>query len=284
MDTFIYIMIFIIGTVFGSFFTLAVYRIPLKKNITHERSFCPTCNHRLEFLDLIPVLSYLFLKGKCRYCGEKIRIRYFLLEILSGIVFVIAYRSFNIHFPYFDIAKLLGFASFVFMYITLAITAGIDKEYKRIHKGVIAFGVIMQIAYILYLYIFENINIYRYSIYIAIIIMIYILNIIVSKRKKDTTNNKENCKNTYLLEVLLLSFYIVFCIEEIAFFIVAILTISVIFLYQSVQCMIFIYKNKSEDKKDNMCTCKKVQIPIGFFMNITTIIVVIIKNFLIYVM
>ena len=53
MDIFFYIIIFIIGTVFGSFFTLAVYRIPLKKDITHERSFCPNCNHKLGFWDMI---------------------------------------------------------------------------------------------------------------------------------------------------------------------------------------------------------------------------------------
>ncbi len=82
------ILIFIMGTVFGSFFTLAVYRIPLGIDITHKRSFCPKCNHRLEFIDLIPIFSYIFLKGKCRYCGEKVRIRYLLLEVLSGLVFL----------------------------------------------------------------------------------------------------------------------------------------------------------------------------------------------------
>src|SRR5574344_1035034 len=78
----IYTIIFIIGTMMGSFLTLAVYRIPLKQDITHKRSYCPNCNHRLQFLDLIPIFSYIFLKGKCRYCGNKIRARYILLEIL----------------------------------------------------------------------------------------------------------------------------------------------------------------------------------------------------------
>ena len=59
MNTFFCIMIFIMGTFFGSFFTLAVYRLPLKKDITHERSFCPKCNHRLEALDMIPIFSYI---------------------------------------------------------------------------------------------------------------------------------------------------------------------------------------------------------------------------------
>ena len=65
MNVIIYIFTFLIGITFGSFFTLAVYRIPLGKDITHERSFCPNCNHKLGFLDLIPIFSYIFLGGKC---------------------------------------------------------------------------------------------------------------------------------------------------------------------------------------------------------------------------
>ena len=89
MEVVVYAIIFIIGTLFGSFFTLAVYRIPLGLNILYEHSFCPKCNTKLKFIDLIPILSYLGLKGKCRYCGKKVRIRYLLLEVLSGAVFVL---------------------------------------------------------------------------------------------------------------------------------------------------------------------------------------------------
>ena len=59
---------FIIGTLFGSFFTLATYRIPRKQDIMIKRSYCPNCKHELGFFDLIPILSYLFLGGKCKYC------------------------------------------------------------------------------------------------------------------------------------------------------------------------------------------------------------------------
>lgn len=89
MNLFFYLLLFIIGTLFGSFYTLAVYRIPKRQDIIHTHSYCPNCNHKLGFLDLIPMLSYLFLKGKCRYCKEKIRPRYFILEMLSGLLFVL---------------------------------------------------------------------------------------------------------------------------------------------------------------------------------------------------
>ena len=83
MDAIFYIIIFIMGITFGSFYTLAVYRIPLHQDITHKRSYCPNCTHKLSFFDMIPILSYIFLGGKCRYCKQKIRIRYLLLEILT---------------------------------------------------------------------------------------------------------------------------------------------------------------------------------------------------------
>ena len=89
MKIVLYIYIYIIGVVLGSFFTLAIHRIPRKQDITHTRSYCPNCNHRLNFLDLIPVLSYIFLGGKCRYCHEKIRPRYLIIEVLSGIAFLL---------------------------------------------------------------------------------------------------------------------------------------------------------------------------------------------------
>ena len=96
MDTLLYIIIFIMGTVFGSFYTLAVHRIPKRQDITHTHSYCPNCNHKLGFLDLIPVFSYIFLGAKCRYCKEKIRPRYFIIELLSGISFVVISYLMNV--------------------------------------------------------------------------------------------------------------------------------------------------------------------------------------------
>ena len=81
MDILLYILIFIMGTVFGSFFSLAIYRIPKNQDITHKPSYCPNCHHKLGFLDLVPIFSYIFLLGKCRYCKEKIRPRYIIYAI-----------------------------------------------------------------------------------------------------------------------------------------------------------------------------------------------------------
>ena len=83
METLILVLIFIMGTLFGSFYTLATYRIPRHQDITHTRSYCPKCDHKLGFIDMFPIFSYIFLGGKCRYCKNKISPRYLILEILS---------------------------------------------------------------------------------------------------------------------------------------------------------------------------------------------------------
>ena len=194
MNIFLYSMLFIMGTFFGSFFTLAVYRIPLKKDITHERSFCPNCNHKLGAWDLIPVWSYLFLKGKCRYCGEKVRIRYLILEVLSGVIFVISYLSFHIEDIFLQNGRLAMFVAFVFLYVTVVLVAGIDKEYRKIHSSILLFGVICQTLYIVYLYVIEKTSIYRYIIYLILWIILLLF--------------KFKQKGNYWLEVLLLLGYI----------------------------------------------------------------------------
>lgn len=138
MDIFLYAMIFIAGTVFGSFCTLAVYRIPRKENITYVRSHCVSCNHKLAALDLIPIFSYLFLGGKCRYCKEKIRSRYILLEISSGFVFLLIALALKI-IIYSSIFEFLRMF-IIFLFVTGAfIIGGIDKEKYIIPNSLIIY-------------------------------------------------------------------------------------------------------------------------------------------------
>ncbi|MTD29673.1 A24 family peptidase [Planomicrobium sp. YIM 101495] len=85
------IFFFIYGLVFGSFFNVVGLRVPKNESITHPPSHCTTCDRRLTALDLIPVFSYLFLKGRCRTCGQKIHWVYPLMELITGILFALAY-------------------------------------------------------------------------------------------------------------------------------------------------------------------------------------------------
>jgi len=85
------IIIFLFGLVFGSFYNVVGLRVPRKESIVHPPSHCTNYQRRLTALDLVPVLSYLFLRGKCRGCGFKISWVYPAIELLTGLLFAVAY-------------------------------------------------------------------------------------------------------------------------------------------------------------------------------------------------
>ena len=95
------IVIFVFGLVLGSFYTVVGERLPNNESIVKPPSHCPNCGHVLKFYELIPVLSFIFLKGKCLKCKNRIPILSTLIEILTGILFVIAYIKFNISIEFF---------------------------------------------------------------------------------------------------------------------------------------------------------------------------------------
>ncbi len=79
---------FLLGTIIGSFLNVVIYRIPNNQSIISPPSHCPVCKNRLKWNDMIPIFSYIFLRGKCRYCGTKISLRYPIIEALTGLAFV----------------------------------------------------------------------------------------------------------------------------------------------------------------------------------------------------
>lgn len=95
MKTLWMISFFIIGTVLGSFYNVLGYRVPLNKSIVYPGSFCPRCGHDLKWYELIPVISYIFLGGKCRNCKQPISLMYPFIELFCGILFMVSYYSFG---------------------------------------------------------------------------------------------------------------------------------------------------------------------------------------------
>lgn len=272
MDYILYLLIFCIGTVFGSFFTLAVYRIPLRQDITHTRSYCPKCNHKLSFWDMIPILSYVFLGGKCRYCGQKIRPRYLMLEVMSGIVFVLF--AFSVRLSIFDIIfldkQLIAYFITGLLYIaTLFIIAGIDKENVKIEKPVLLFGFICVTIYMIYLYIVGiNTNVYRYVIYLIVFGILTIINTIILRK---------NAKGNYTIDILLLlTFMLSFTYEFVCIFSVIITLIAI-----SLQLII-----KNILAKKSKCVKTEVKeytkLPIGFYLCTANIITLIVSNLFIF--
>lgn len=194
MEIFFYLIIFMIGITFGSFYTLAVYRIPNGQDITHTHSYCPKCKHKLNILDLIPVFSYIFLGGKCRYCKEKIRPRYLILETISGLFFVVVAYLMGLSIFNIETVKVIEYSFFALYFTFIVLMAGIDKEYRTINKPVLMYGVIISIMYIVYLYIIEKTSIYRYVIYLTLLLIILIL---------DTIRLKKKAKNSYTYSILM---------------------------------------------------------------------------------
>ena len=108
MKIIIYTFIFCLGLVLGSFLNVVGSRLSIGKGINNpKRSYCETCNHTLNFLDLIPVFSFVFNKGKCRYCKTKLSYFYPITEILCGILYVTSYKVFGFSYQ-FGVALLLS--------------------------------------------------------------------------------------------------------------------------------------------------------------------------------
>jgi len=96
MEILIYIIIFIYGLIFGSFYNVVGYRLPKGLSLIKPKgSFCPNCNHELKWYELIPLISFIIQKGKCTKCKCKISLFYPLIELLTGILFLISYIAFG---------------------------------------------------------------------------------------------------------------------------------------------------------------------------------------------
>jgi len=90
------VLAFIIGASIGSFLNLAADRIPAGRSIVKPRSFCESCQRQLESRDLFPVISYLWLRGRCRFCGATIPVRLMVVEAIMGILFTVLYVRYGL--------------------------------------------------------------------------------------------------------------------------------------------------------------------------------------------
>lgn len=89
----LYIFAFLYGIVIGSFLNVCIYRIPKKESIVMVGSHCMSCNHKLAWYDLFPLFSYLFLRGKCRYCGAGLAKQYPLVEAANGVLYIVIFAA-----------------------------------------------------------------------------------------------------------------------------------------------------------------------------------------------
>jgi leader peptidase (prepilin peptidase) / N-methyltransferase len=109
LNWFILAYIFVLGLILGSFYNVCIYRIPRGESIAFPPSHCTNCSTKLKAIDLIPVLGYMFLKGNCRYCKEKISPRYAIIELLTGILFAALYIVYGFSFLFLKYTVLTSF-------------------------------------------------------------------------------------------------------------------------------------------------------------------------------
>lgn len=132
----IYIVIFIFGLIIGSFLNVCIYRIPRKLSIIKPSSRCPSCNMSIRAWDNIPIISYLLLGGKCRYCKTRISLRYPFVEFVNGLFYVCVVWKFGI-----------GWHTLIYLVFisTIIIITFIDLDFQIIPDAITLPGILLGI-------------------------------------------------------------------------------------------------------------------------------------------
>lgn len=135
-----YFIISFLGLCIGSFLNVCIYRLPRNESLIKRNSHCTTCGAKIRFYDLVPVFSWLFLKGKCRSCGEKISGRYPLVESLNWIAYLLVLTFINVQY---DTVHAIAVALF---FSVLIVIAFIDYDTMEIYPTQLLLIVILAVV------------------------------------------------------------------------------------------------------------------------------------------
>ncbi len=141
------IILFIFGLAVGSFLNVCIWRLPRGESIISPVSHCPHCGRPISVKDNIPILSYLVLRGKCRYCGGRISPQYFLVELATAVLFVLVFLEYGLGW---------GLVSSLFFISVLLLVAAIDLKHQIIPNKVILPAMTVQLVLILSPLIYHN--------------------------------------------------------------------------------------------------------------------------------
>jgi len=128
------ILVFMFGSIVGSFLNTCIHRMPLGESVVWPRSYCPKCKKRILGFDNIPFLSYIILGGKCRFCKQGISLRYFIVELLTAIMFVTLFNRFGLSYDFFFYMVLI---------CSLIVAAFIDIGHRIIPDEISISGIII---------------------------------------------------------------------------------------------------------------------------------------------
>ncbi len=137
-----YVILFVFGAIIGSFLNVCIFRIPRNISLIRPGSFCPNCGSHIPIYYNIPVVSYVALKGRCHYCYQPIPLRYFIVEVLTGLLTVATYWKFGLTPAFFFYVVLIYFL-IVISFIDLAT----QLIYNKLLVYLMGFGVIFNLLY-----------------------------------------------------------------------------------------------------------------------------------------
>ena len=171
----IYLFIFIFGLAVGSFLNCVIYRLEKNEGFLKDRSYCPHCHHVLSWQDLIPIFSFLILKGKCRYCHKKISLQYPLVELSAAILFVLIFNAaaFNLRTIYYLI--ICCFLIVIFVY---------DLKHYLIPDKIIYPAIALALIFNFQFLISKQLLIFKYAILSAVLASAFFLSIFLISRGK----------------------------------------------------------------------------------------------------
>lgn len=165
------IFIFLFGLALGSFLNCVIYRLYHNKSPLAGRSFCPCCKHQLAWFDLIPVFSFIFLSGRCRYCAKKISWQYPAVELATAILVIIIYSKLNFQFSLSNFQPLISFLSLTVFTCFLIVIFVYDFKYSVIPDkiSIPGFIIVFMLQIINFLFSQQNKNIYQFllSLFLA---------------------------------------------------------------------------------------------------------------------
>ncbi len=180
------LFLFCFGAIIGSFLNVCIYRLPRKESIIHPGSHCPHCKNSIAWYDNIPFFSYIILKGRCRNCGTGFSFRYFVVELLTAILFVVLFERFGLSGNFF---------TFILFCCALIVATFVDLDHRiipdEVSVGILIVGLAINFARSLpLLYKFPNLPIVDSFIgaifgsgltYITAIIFNFILFVVLRK-------------------------------------------------------------------------------------------------------
>lgn len=229
MEIVFYVIIFIVGTLLGQICARIAQRISKRKKAFAMHSYCSNCGKKLTFFEQIPIISYIFLKGKCKNCKKKIEPVYIILEILTGILLLLVAFGLEFNLSNINIASVISFV-FITLYISyIVLTIAIDKKRRNMPAVLLAYGITISLLYIVYLCITEKNSIYVNIIYLTIMVILLLVNIL---------NTKKRAQSSYVLDLLTMLLIMLIFTRQI----VCILTISATLI--SIGLYILIHKIK----------------------------------------